>query len=663
MKYEIVNQFKDAYIVTQPVCKEPLSADKCGALLNEAVMHLYPADKCQENRSKRQERNRIMVSVRQFERFLELSNAKEVMPHESLLEDFRSALQSILKNTQNKPYPDREVMRSVDCVRFLINEYFYKKKLILRKILVRKVYLKYRRFLSLSELTQKLIIEYEDNGRFLQVSKKFFEDSAGKEYFRYQIRRRATKLSACNREARISSALTMLFVLDKRGIEEIERHDLEKLLEIYQNKNKREAAKDYLAAFFSIVGNGIDLGLLKKNPFDNLFLERRSKKSKGDFVPPDKVEKILDLSKINWNDTKAVRDRCLTCLIYDTGLRASSIAKLQLEDIKELSDGRYQLAIKGEYLKGNKEDKIMYILFQETIPLLKSWIKVVRPKINSVKQNLFVSLDGLSITVSGIRKIVKDCCRMLEITTFKSKIPSPHTFRHTLPTLNTDPYGKCVAPRLMQQRLGHMDFETFERIYVHNNPLAEMKEYKRLFTKNSEVNILDKISQEDLLHLLNSLSTLKSNSVRDVIEAYERELDKRRLKKLNTDWEDAITESKALSMLSSFDIDYRSLRLWGLKEGCCRITEQEGKKLYMYEQKKISDLFEKHLSTEDAYKKFRGSRSEFYRRFKKCQKVVIGRKSFVLKDDFVQFLIDDNDQYKMRSRNIQKDAAYTNSAA
>ncbi|MBI3313034.1 MAG: tyrosine-type recombinase/integrase [Candidatus Omnitrophica bacterium] len=661
MKYEIVNQFKDAYAVTQPVFKEPLSPDQCVASLNEAVTHLYLANKCDENRPKRQERNRIMVSVRQFARFLELSNAKEVMLHESLFEDFREALQSILKNTKNKPYPNREVMRSIDCIRFLINEYFYKKKLILRKILVRKAYLKYRRFLSLSELTQKLIIEYENDGRFLQVSKKFFEDSAGKEYFRYQIRRKATKLSACNREARISCALTVLFVLGKSGIEEIEKHDLENLLEIY--KNKREAAKDYLEAFFSIVGNGIDLGLLKKNPFDNLFLERRSKKSKGDFVPPDKVEKLLDLCKINWNDLKTVRDRCLTCLIYDTGLRASSIAKLQLEDIKELSDGRYQLAIKGEYLKGNKEDKIVYILFQETIPLLKSWIKVVRPKINAVKQNLFVSLEGLSLTVSGVRKIVKDCCRTLGITTFKGKIPSPHTFRHTLPTLNTDPYGKCVAPRLMQQRLGHMDFETFERIYVHNNPLAEMKEYKRLFTKDSEVNILDKISQEDLLRLLNSLSTLKSNSIRGVIEAYERELEKRRLKKLNTEWENTITENRALSILSSFDIDYRSLRLWGLKEECCRVGEEDGRKIYVYEQKKISDLVDKYLSTEEAYKKFRGSRAEFYRRLKKCQKVAIGRKSFVPKDDFVRCLVDDREQYKMRSRNIRKDAIYTNSAA
>ncbi len=663
MKYEIVNQFKDAYTISGPICKLSLDLEKGIGLLTDAVTSIYPESECQKSRSRRQERNRIMVSVRQFARFLEFSNAKEVTLRESLLEDFRSALQGKLKNTKNKPYPNREVIRSVDCIRFLINEYLYKKKLILRKILVRKVYLKYQRFLSLSELTQKLIIEYEDDGRFLQVTKKFFEDSAGKEYFKYQTRRKATKLSACNRKARISSVLTMLFVLDKRGIEEIEKHDLENLLEIYQNKNKREAAKDYLAAFFSMVGNGIDLGLLKKNPFDNLLLERRSEKSKGDFVPPDKVEKLLDLSKINWNDTKAVRDRCLTCLIYDTGLRASSIAKLQLEDVKELSDGRYQLAIKGEYLKGNKEDKIIYILFQETIPLLKSWIKVVRPKINSVKQNLFVSLDGWSLTVSGVRKIVKDCCRALDIATFKGKIPSPHTFRHTLPTLNTDPYGKCVAPRLMQQRLGHMDFEMFERIYIHNNPLAEMKEYKRLFTKDSETDILDKVSQEDLLHLLDSLSTLKPNGSRDVIEAYERELEKRRLKKVNTEWEDAITENKALSILSSFDIDYRSLRLWGLKEGCCSITEQVGKKVYVYEQKKISDLVDKYLSTEDAYKKFRGSRAEFYRRFKKCQRVVIGRKSFVLKDDFVRFLIDDNAQYTMRSRNIQKDVAYTNSAA
>ena len=643
MRYAIVNRYALADLMTQPVCEKPFKPDEFTSLLKDAAERAYLFDK----------RHVDYVyggpQVRLFLSFLEFSKKVAIIPDEKLFEEFREATSQGFKKTTGSSYDEATIDGAIDGVRKLLNSYFYEKKLIRRAILPRKVYWKYRRFQGLTKTTQKLVVSFEEDGRCLISKKKFFDDPDSKcEIFRIKFERKSKRLSDYNRKCYIGKVFAILGALNRNGIESLTGKDLEDFLTMYRKQDKEDTARSYLAALFSIIGNGIALELLKENPFNDFVLERSKPKSRKDFIMPDLMNKLLNLESMNWNDPDEVRKRCLTVLIYDTGLRASTLASLETKDIKELSDGSYQIAVQGAFLKGDKEDVSLYVLFQQTIPLLRCWIHFARSKFNPKVKQLFVSSNGASMTRSGIRGIVCRCCKELGIFTTKGRIPSPHTLRHTLATLNIEPFGKSLSPRLMQQRLIHMDLETLERNYVHNNPLGEMEEYKKLLGKGSRNGFLEHIGKEDFFAVLDSLQSAKPNSIIDIKQAYERAFLFNLQPVLKND-EKCISEVEALKLLAPLGVEYRSLRSWALQGGFCKI-ENEGQNKYLYDQSLLLDLVKNHMTCDEAFKKFGGSRTNFYYRLKRCKKIEIGRQSFILKDDFLQFVIG-GEPYSLRSVN------------
>ena len=250
MEYKITNGYNAAYILKQPTCQIPFGVRPFVSLLRAAVNSIFSPSKFKIRHIE------SIIAIKLFERFLETAGLEEITPDENLLEDFKSVCSHKLLNKKGKLYKKQQIDKAVDYVRYLINSYFYPRRLISRQIILRKAFLKYKRFLSLSEHTQNLIVLYENDGRYIQVTKKYFEGPDGNEHFRYQIRRKVERLSAYNRKCRIASTLTLLSSLGKEAIEHIEQPDLERLIEIYQAKDKKGITENYLAAFFSIVAAG-----------------------------------------------------------------------------------------------------------------------------------------------------------------------------------------------------------------------------------------------------------------------------------------------------------------------------------------------------------------------------------------------------------------------
>lgn len=496
MKLEIRNKYSDASVFDRPICKDPFTQEKIISLLNEAAFYLYPPNKVKGSFG------RLITQISLLQEFLKFSKYTTVYPDESLLEEFRTCLQNGSLRKEHSPYSPCTINSTLDAIRRCLNEYFYLNHLIERMLLKRTVFLKYKRFWGLTEITRKLIVAFEGDGRRVSTKKKYYEDSKGHEYSKLQIEQKSEKLSPCNRSASITKAMTILSSLGKGGFEDLTSDDLRKFMHLYETKNRSDTAQGYLTALFSIIANGIAFGILKHNPFDAFPLVRRKRRVRQDFIMPNCINRLLNLESLDWNDSDSVMERCVTIFIYDTGLRASTIAELALENIKELPDGRYQIMVPGVILKGNKTDKTLYVLFQETIPLLKYWLHVTRPKLNPKTNRLFISKQGSTLTRAGVHDIVCNCCKELGICTEKGKVPTPHTLRHTLATLNIEPFGKSLSPRMVQQRLIHMDLETLENHYIHNNPLAEMEEYKKLLEKGSATRVFSKVSQDDFLKFL-----------------------------------------------------------------------------------------------------------------------------------------------------------------
>ena len=652
MEIEIVNKFSDSICLSQPVCLKPFTKEKLLELLRKGVdsLALNPRG-----------RYKFLTAVGIFEKSIQSLNRDSIYPDESLLQSFREDAFTRVKKRDGKSYSQQSLKRAVDDIREILNKSLYPEKHILRKIIPSRIFNKYQRFLGLSDISQKLIVKFESDGRCLNIIKKVFHDTkSGKEAPRLLVDLKTKKLSDLNRKSYIDKVMAMLSALGINAIETIGRDELETLLKMYRSKGKEDTARAYLAALYSLIGNGIGLGLLKQNPFDNFPLEKRLHKSREDFIMPDQMDKILDLKAVNLNNIDDVKKRLVTVLLYDTGLRATTLAQIRLQDVIGFPDGRFEINVRGLSLKGNKGDKTLHILFQATMPLLRAWIHSLRKKLQAKSDRLFISKRGGAFTKSGIRNLVRECCIDLNVKTVKGKIPSPHTLRHTLATLNTEPFGKSLSPRLMQQRLVHLDLETLERNYVHNNPLAVMKEYKKLLNKERETAVFDRISKEDLWSFLDSLKTVKPSSIADIKKAYERECSMDSDMRSPSEDGRLVTETQAMSMLKSFHIDARSLRQWGIRNGHCLISQEQGAQKSLYKEEALINLLKNYLPVEEALNKYEGGRTVFYERLKKCLVVKIGRKSFIAKDDFLErFLRNDYDHQRKRSVIKEPDAPYS----
>lgn len=650
MKFEIVNRFSNARQILVPSVKKPFTFEEIKNLLIEAAKFVFPRSRFALPHSK------SLTSIRIFCRFLEFTGKTKIVPDENLLEEFKTASENQFKNEKGKVYVSRNILQTVDLIRLLLNKYLYEKGLIQRQIFNRKAFKKYGRFLALSKVTQDLILDFEEDGRCIHTTKRFVEDTkSGKEKHKLYYQIKTKRLSDYNRKSYIDKILTFLYSIHKTGVEHLTSRDLDSFVKVYRENNREETAKAYLAALYSFIANGIAKGKLENNPFDNFHLERRTVKSREDFVMPDQIERLLDLKSLDKENCEKVRNRLISVLIYDTGLRASTVAQLECGDVKELPDGRYQITVKGVSLKGKKQDKILHLLFHSTLELLRNWLNISRKKLNPKTSCLFVSFNGKPLTRSGIRLIVRDCCKELGIVTVKKKAPNPHILRHTLATLNIEPFGKSLSPRLMQQRLIHIDLETLERNYVHSNPLAEMEEYKRLLEKDFKKSAIERVSKEDFFAVLDFLSLANEAHIKETYERKIAEIKNEGGVDLTSD--KFVEEGRILTILGAYKFDVRTLRKWGCQNKICRQVIEGDKKRYFYDEKVFNDIIKNYFSHDEALRKFRGGKTKFYKKVKLCRRLKIGRFVFISKDDFLKFLIDENENIKVPTQKFIKRSA------
>jgi len=175
------------------------------------------------------------------------------------------------------------------------------------------------------------------------------------------------------------------------------------------------------------------------------------------------IEEITQMLKLpDLNKKTGQRDKVLLELLYSTGIRASEIINLKINDI-DIESGFIKV-----FGKGSKERIIP--LYFGIINKIKSYIENVRPKFKAGFLNLlFLNKNGKKLSRVGLFKIIKKYSKKLKIEA------TPHTFRHTFAThLIQD--GADI--RSVQEMLGHSNINTTE-IYTHLNNDAIMKDYKK----------------------------------------------------------------------------------------------------------------------------------------------------------------------------------------
>ncbi len=206
---------------------------------------------------------------------------------------------------------------------------------------------------------------------------------------------------------------------------------------------------------------------LTSNPAKQVRTTRMQKKLPY-FLNGAEIERLL--AQPDTKTTKGCRDKAILELLYATGIRATELVQLNLQDVDMKT---------GMLLCRGKADRIIPI-YRTAIKSVTTYIKRVRPMIGMQgdEQPLFVNLNGKRLTRQGFWKIVKSYAEQARIT----KEFTPHTLRHSF-ALHLLENGADL--RDIQMMLGHADISStqvyvqlldahFKEVYHNCHPRAKV---------------------------------------------------------------------------------------------------------------------------------------------------------------------------------------------
>ena len=174
--------------------------------------------------------------------------------------------------------------------------------------------------------------------------------------------------------------------------------------------------------------------------------------------PPEKTLSILTPEQVEAmikaaTGGMAFRDRLIVLILYDNGMRASELCRL---DIDNVFLDRHLLRILG---KGRVWREVP--IGTRATKELWQWLKFHRlqPANNQIK-NVFLTSQGKSLNKDTLEIIVRSLGNAAGITGVKL---APHTLRHSFATHYLKGGGDLLT---LQRIMGHKSVETL-KIYVH----------------------------------------------------------------------------------------------------------------------------------------------------------------------------------------------------
>jgi site-specific recombinase XerD len=180
------------------------------------------------------------------------------------------------------------------------------------------------------------------------------------------------------------------------------------------------------------------------------------------------VKELLDFNAQRTDYLKD-RDQAIIELLFATGIRASELVNLTLQDI---SFSNQTINIIG---KGNKQRIV--VADKKTLKTVNNYVKGLRKELLKKRKNpkptniVFLNYRGEQLTVQGLEKILKN----IEIKTGDYLDLHPHLFRHSFATTLLD-NGADI--RVIQELLGHESLDT-TNIYTHISEEKIVDDYKK----------------------------------------------------------------------------------------------------------------------------------------------------------------------------------------
>jgi site-specific recombinase XerD len=225
----------------------------------------------------------------------------------------------------------------------------------------------------------------------------------------------------------------------------------------------------YVRAIKSFANWLYDEGFTKQNLLAKL-KRPQLPKPMIDILNDEEINRLVN--SLNPNTFLGLRMMCVVLLFLDTGIRASELLGLKLDDIDWDSD---TIKVCG---KGSKERIVSFD--PQTKKYLLRYLSAFRPKpANGNTQEVFLSVDGTPLTYCAIAHMIKRVGEGVDIPRLH-----PHLFRHTFAVHYLMLGGDLMTLKLI---LGHCDISVTQ-VYLH---LAEshVKVQKERFSAVSRIKI------------------------------------------------------------------------------------------------------------------------------------------------------------------------------
>lgn len=224
------------------------------------------------------------------------------------------------------------------------------------------------------------------------------------------------------------------------------------------NNNQTPTIARNIASIRGLCRFMLSEGIIEEDPLENLSTPKGWKhlpKILG-------IEDVVSLIEKPEGKKFSLRDRAILEFMYSSGLRASEIINLKLNDIN------FEAGFITVIGKGSKERVVP--MNERAMKSLKKYINELRPSILKKKTspNLFIAKGGKPMTRQRLWQLIKLYSEGLPI-----KI-SPHTLRHCFASHLLDGGADL---RALQKMLGHADISTTQ-IYTKVTPERLKKVHK-----------------------------------------------------------------------------------------------------------------------------------------------------------------------------------------
>ena len=258
--------------------------------------------------------------------------------------------------------------------------------------------------------------------------------------------------SANTRESYLRDTLYFLEYLSNAGIDPLEADEqviqgyVEHLHDLKRSPTTISRNLASVRCFYKFL---IFRGLMDSNPAKGIKLEKTVKKL-PQVLSGEEIELLLAQPDIT--EPKGCRDKVMLELLYATGIRASELINLNIQDLN-LRSGVL-------YCRGSKGVRSIPV-YPSAVVAVSDYIYRMRGLITGPESGnaLFVNLNGGRLTRQGFWKIVKGYAT--EAAGITKEI-TPHTLRHSF-ALHLLENGASVKD--IQTMMGHADISSTQ-VYV-----------------------------------------------------------------------------------------------------------------------------------------------------------------------------------------------------